>query len=399
MKRIRIKVYFFLRIVIVLLMISCETQKTEWQGMVEEVNGVTVVRNPIQPYFGELDLDLEKDLSVGKEEDDNFLFHRVRALAVDSEKNIYVVELGNYRIQKFDSSGQYLQTIGRKGQGPGEFSGPLGLVIDQQHNLYVKEYRKIQKFNKEGEFIDSYPLEYNLVDYAVDDEGFILGYADLQPRDTAIRAIVKMDPKGNVIKKFAEYTDLGIKIIVGENVTFTLSPNHSYAPFLQFCSLGQNTYAYGYPSEYLIHLIDKEGNPLLLIQKEETPIPINREEKSFIIKRTIEFLERNKLPISKKTVEETLHFEKHRAYFDNILSDDRQRLYVRRVKSVFDEGSGFEFDVFNREGYYLYRMKLPFSPEVIQDGHLYDVYTAEETGEVRVRRYRIKNWDLIKTGI
>ncbi len=50
-------------------------------------------------------------------------------------------------------------------------------------------------------------------------------------------------------------------------------------------------------------------------------------------------------------VEETLHFEKHRAYFDNILSDDRQRLYVRRVKSVFDEGSGFEFDVFNREGY------------------------------------------------
>jgi hypothetical protein len=384
-------------IVILLLVVSCRTQKTEWKGTVGKEDGVAVVYNPGEPYFGELALDLEEDLSIGREEDDNYLFHRVRALAVDSEGNIYVVDMGNYRVQKFDPDGRYLRTIGRKGQGPGEFSGPSGIAIDSQRNLYVKEYKKIQKFNQEGEFIESIPLEYSLAEFAVDDDGCIAGYADLQPRDKAVRVIIKMNSNGKLIKKIAEYADLGIKIIVGENATFTLSPNHSYSPFLQFCSSGQDIYAYGYPSEYLIHLVEKEGNLLLKIRKDEVPISISRGEKSYIIEKTLEALERSRIPILKKTVEETLHFEKHRAYFLDILSDDRQRLYVCQVKSVFDEAPGFEFDIFNKAGYYLYRAKIPFSPEVIRDGHIYDVYTSEETGEVRIKRYRIKNWDLIKT--
>jgi hypothetical protein len=390
---------FYPWILVFLLAVSCGRQKTEWQEVVEEEDGVTVVHNPGGPYYGDLALELEEDLSIGTEEDDNYLFNRIREITVDSENNIYAVDMGNYRVQKFDKTGRYLRTIGRKGQGPGEFSGPVGLFIDSQQSLYVKEYRKIQRFDPEGEFIDSIPLDYYLADFAIDDAGCLLGYADLQPIDKAVRAIVKMDPQGKMIKKIAEYADLGIKIIVGENATFTLSPNHSYSAFLQFCSLGPNIYAYGYPSEYLIHLIDKEGKPLLKIRKEETPLSITREEKGFIIKSTIGALERNKLPISKKTVEETLHFEKYRAYFDNLLSDDKERLYVRRVKSVLDEGPGFEFDVFNREGYYLYKVRLPFSPEVIRDGCLYDVYASEETGEVKIKRYRIKNWDTIKTGI
>lgn len=394
-----IRISFSVWIVISLLIISCKTQKKEWEGAAGEENGIAVIHNPKKPYFGELVLELEEDLSIGSEEDNNYLFHRVRALAVDSEKNIYVVDMGNYRVQMFDLNGRYLRTIGRKGQGPGEFSGPVGIAFDSQHNLYVKEYRRIQKFNRQGKFTESIPLEYNLVDFAVCDDGCILGYADLQPIDTASRAIVKMDPKGQMIKKIAEYTDLGIKIIVGENATFTLSPNHSYSAFLQFCTLGSNIYSYGYPSEYLICLIDREGNPLLKIRKEETPISISQEEKSYIIKKTLEALERSRIPISKKTVEETLHFGKHRAHFRDILSDDRQRLYVCRVKSVLDETPGFEFDIFNREGYYLYRVKLPFFPEVIRDGYLYDIYTSDETGEVKIERYRIKNWDQIKTAI
>jgi len=394
-----IKISFFMGIVVPLIIVSCSTQKTEWKGTIGKEAGVSVVCNPGEPYFGELTLDLAEDLSVGSEEDDNYLFYRVRAIAVDDENNIYVVDMGNYRVQEFDKNGRYLRTIGRKGQGPGEFSGPVGLAIDSQHNLYVKEYRRIQKFNQEGKFIESIPLEYNLVDFAVDDNGCILGYADLQPRDTASRAIIKMDAKGQMIKKIAEYTDLGIKIIVGENATFTLSPNHRYSAFLQFCSLGPDVYAYGYPSEYLIHLIDKEGNPLLKIRKEEMPISISREEKNYIIEKTFEALKRRGIPISKKRVEETLHFEKNRAYFLDILSDERQMLYVCRVKSVFDEAPGFEFDIFNAEGYYLYRAKIPFMPEVIRGGHIYDVYTSDETGEVRIKRYRIKNWNLIKTGI
>lgn len=39
--------FIFLTILsILILSISCSQQKTEWQGTIEEVNGVTVVKNP-----------------------------------------------------------------------------------------------------------------------------------------------------------------------------------------------------------------------------------------------------------------------------------------------------------------------------------------------------------------
>lgn len=391
-----LKILSVTAIIILFLFSSCGPQKAEWQGTLEEVDGITVVNNPKEPYYGEFIPELEEDLNIGNEDDDNYLFYRVRAMALDSEKNIYVVDMGNYRIQKFDNQGKYLQTIGRKGQGPGEFRGPLGICFDAQDNLYVREYKKIQVFDKNGEFKRSFPLDHLLIEFAVDDEGSILGYSDLRQRDSALRGILKMDSQGKITKKISEYNDLGIKIIVGEAATFTLSPNHAYSPRLHFASLGHNTYVYGYASEYLLNLIDNEGNPLLRIRMEDVPVSISQKDKDFIITRACQSLERNQIPISKKMVEETIHFRKNRAFYNKIIADDKQRLYVQRVKSVFDGTNEFEFDIFNRDGYYLYIVKLPFSPEIIENGRLYDIYTDEETGEVKLKSFKIANWNHIK---
>ena len=53
-------------------------------------------------------------------------------VAVDKAGNIYILDSGNARIQKFGPDGKYLATIGRKGQGPGEFILPDGLDIDKR---------------------------------------------------------------------------------------------------------------------------------------------------------------------------------------------------------------------------------------------------------------------------
>ena len=382
-----------------IMLVSCEQQKAEWKGIIEEVDGVTIVKNPEIPFHGELILDLEEDISIGNEKDENYLFYRVRGIALDSEENIYVADSGNYRIQKFDRDGKYLQTIGRKGEGPGEFRRPLGICFNAENNLYVLESRKMQIFNKLGEFKKSFHFDVYLADFAVDNEGNILGYADLNPRDPAIRGIIKMDSQGKTIKKIAEFTDRGIQIIITDYATFTLSPNHAYSPRLQFAALGQNKYIYGYSSDYLLQLIDNEGNPILRITKEESSQSITQKEKKYIIDRTCETLESRNIKIPRKKVEETLYFRSHCAYFNKILSDDRQRMYVQRVKSVFDESTRIEFDIFNKEGYYLYKISLPFSPEIIKHGCIYDIQTPEETGEVKAKRYHIKNWDQIKEAI
>jgi hypothetical protein len=41
----------------------------------------------------------------------------------------------------------------------------------------------------------------------------------------------------------------------------------------------------------------------------------------------------------------------------------------------------------------------PLTPYVIKDGFFYTRIVNEDTGEVFVKRFRIKNWDTIKEGI
>ncbi len=64
-----------------------------------------------------------------------------------------------------------------------------------------------------------------------------------------------------------------------------------------------------------------------------------------------------------------------------------------------NESNGIEIDIFNKNGYYLYRTELPFIPIIIQNGDVYELFSLKDTGEVRIRKYKIKNWDQIKDGI
>jgi len=43
-----------------------EVQKAEWKGKIETVDGVKVVHNPRAPLYGDVQLDLAEDLSIGR---------------------------------------------------------------------------------------------------------------------------------------------------------------------------------------------------------------------------------------------------------------------------------------------------------------------------------------------
>jgi len=98
----------------IILLGSCQKQKAEWKVTIEEENGVKVIKNPEEPMYGEIELELEMDLSIGGENaGENYNFSYIRDIDVDGEGNIYVVDTGQYRIQKYDKNGNYLKTIGR----------------------------------------------------------------------------------------------------------------------------------------------------------------------------------------------------------------------------------------------------------------------------------------------
>jgi sugar lactone lactonase YvrE len=70
-------------------------------------------------------------------------------LATDSSGNIFVSFPNLNCVQKFDSSGLLLATIGASGSTEGLFNGPAGVALDSSGYVYVADHGnyRIQKFH------------------------------------------------------------------------------------------------------------------------------------------------------------------------------------------------------------------------------------------------------------
>jgi len=70
------------------------------------------------------------------------------SVAVDSKGNVYVADIRNYRIQKFDTKGKFITKWGSYGADDGQFSGLRGIAVDSKGNIYVADTdnHRIQKF-------------------------------------------------------------------------------------------------------------------------------------------------------------------------------------------------------------------------------------------------------------
>jgi len=122
---------------------------------IETVDGVKLVHNSGPGAWGKTaKVALEPVRTLGDVDtaDENVAFYMPSAIAVDGGGNLYVLDTGNHRVQKFGPDGKYLATLGRQGQGPGEFYFPAWLDIDPQGFLYVSDpnNQRIQVLTPDG---------------------------------------------------------------------------------------------------------------------------------------------------------------------------------------------------------------------------------------------------------
>lgn len=154
-------------------------------------DSIQIISNPNEPVFGEIIFDLEEDLRIGKESNENYLFNKIQDVQVDLSGNIYVSDMNNFRIQKFDKNGKYLQTIGRWGQGPGEFEQPTIIRIDNMSgNFFVKDYVYfIEQFKGNGDFIRSLKFPHPIHNFfRIMREIFLFSFANLMKLDMSINS-------------------------------------------------------------------------------------------------------------------------------------------------------------------------------------------------------------------
>lgn len=370
-----ISIILFLSVFVML--VSCQKQRTDWKGTIEEENGVTVVKNPIEPLYGELVFDLEEDLSIGKEGDDNYMFYRIADIKSDDEGNIFVVDYGNYRIQKFDSHGNYLQTIGRQGQGPGEFERPLQLLIGKKNmNLYVHDFPRLKIFDKSGNYLKDSMLKNYPREFIIDEEENMLGVFLMSSESGSSYGFCKANLQGEIIQKYGEFP---FEITTRKSGDSVIATSTGFEHALHFSKIDDQSFIYGYSKEYELIALDKEGNLLFKIKKDGPPDTFTAEEKRKF---------------------KGMVMPEHKPYFYSIFEDDRGRIYVQKDKGAQRKLPGpKECDIFSKDGFYLYKTTLPHPPYLIEKGYFYTRIINEDTGEYLVKRFKIKNWDQIKEGI
>jgi len=381
-------------LLIFIMLISCQKQKSEWKGTIEEVDGVMTVKNPGEPVYGEFTFSLEENLSLGGDpHKDNYYFPKHVSLAVDDDRNIYVLDSGNFRIQKYDSSGHYLLSIGRQGQGPGEFQYPSNLSLDAQGNLLIFDSmtRAIKVFAQDGTYKESLNIRgFIQPQVFISEEGFIFGWRnDYRSPDGPKMSILKLTPENPDVETVMEFRGE----LKPNQTSFVL---HSYSNRLAMCPINPSVFCYGFSSEYKIYVADGRGETIRIIEKFEEPVPISKVEREATVKDgkgIYAIIGRSQLPKNGEGVV----FPPHRPYFARIFADDRGRIYVLKHPSILNQDETKEFDVFGANGSYIYRIKLPFYPALIKAGFLYEVRTDEETGEITIVRHKITNWEKFNT--
>lgn len=124
-------------------------------------SGRVVVSNPDPARSGAADAfrlveDLRIGAAVGAATEAPYVFGAIVSLAVDELDNIYVADSQWLEIRVFGPGGDFLHSIGGRGEGPGEFRKLGGATLIQATGvLWALDYRsrKITAFDRDGRFL------------------------------------------------------------------------------------------------------------------------------------------------------------------------------------------------------------------------------------------------------
>jgi hypothetical protein len=133
----------------------------EWKGQVAQKDGVSYVMNPNEPMEAPVTIQLEENWRIGGDTDsEDEFFGVISRVATDKSGNIYLLDSQLNEVKVFGPDGSYVNTIGREGEGPGEFRRPQDMFFLPDGNLGVLQLApgRIVMLTPGGEPAGDYPL-------------------------------------------------------------------------------------------------------------------------------------------------------------------------------------------------------------------------------------------------
>ena len=349
---------------------SCQKHKDEWKGTIEEVDGVTIVKNPKDPVHGEDAFDLKEELSIGEAEGpEDFLFSQIIDVGVDDEENIYILDFLEAHIKVFSPSGEFLKTIGRRGQGPGEIQRPMNIYITPAEEILINDRgaRFFHFIALDGKYIRSI-YQGRLSRPRVDTENNIIARSTI------------MDPAGVrfVLKKFDSELNELFEIF---SYAYERTPHvyNVYPPQCFWEVRGDDSIVWGFADTYELQILDRNGQIVRKIIKDCQPVEITEKEKQEWAQNAFG---ESGIPSDIK-----VNWDKYHNAFQFINVDDEGRIFVQTYEKTPD-GSGYYYDVFDPSGKCIVKMPFRFRLQIVKKNKLYAIEENEQ-GFQMVKRYKV----------
>lgn len=336
--------------IVLLFFCFCTPKEEKVEKIVDD--GVEVILNHIEPYKlrGEpstFDLIEEYSIDFARDDIGEMGIADATDFEIDSESNIYFTHSHKDEdlVFKFDITGNFISSFGRKGQGPGEIQFILHSGIDSQDNLIISDHvnKKMLFFSKEGKLSDEirYPLNVWSI-FPLENGKYIASWR-------------KSDPS-------ADYFWEGISLFDSSFKEIKILDKHKYPspikkgyrgvninPFFIRYICNEHIYIGNENRGYEILIFDLDGNPARKIRKEYTPIKVPSD---LINERKERY---KKTPLK-------LWFPEYYLPICDFLPDDEGRLYVMTFEKGDNEGE-FWYDIFNPEGIFVGRKSLKILSE------------------------------------
>ena len=360
----------------------------DWTIAVPE--GTRIIEYPYVPFEDRTEwVALELDLIIGSDEDDfDGSLYRPLAVAADDERRVYVADAGHHQVLVYGADGTHVRSLGRQGQGPGEFMGPIEVTVAGT-TLVVADTAKLSLWTLTGEHLGDTAIGGlgPQVLFGATDGSMVVSYPAID--ELVQRATSKFARWDQRAQELAVYPTLPVPEPLfypsgSSEQRISIGTGQSWPSVA--ASLEGDVYL-TQSDEYQVLAFDAEGSPRWAMRVAMPRPSLFRRD----IERTLENV-RKRFP---DALDSSIDWPAASYALSSLLLDGHGHLYVLPYIPPEFEAQEREVDVYSREGERLFagRIVLPvggWSGMYAASGDfMFFMSPDAETGEWEVARYRL----------
>lgn len=290
------------------------------------------VRADDQPVWGDRP-QLQRELRIGVVDGpEERSFGRIVGIAVSASGDLWVADAQATTIRRFDASGSYLGSVGRSGEGPGEFQALAGLqrTPDGRFAAWDARLKRVSYFDSSGEYVESVrvPAQFEVGSsleafrVGVNGELFVLG-ANVTPPDPVIQMFYMQlrgsDPPDTI--RVPAYDPRGP---VRGMRSYLVAAMYPFATMTYSALSPAGHLVIGRNDAYAIHSRTADGRPLR-IERRYDPVAVQGAERRQLARLGAHFRRRN--PSASET---STAVPRAKPPFWHLWVDHDQRIWVAR---------------------------------------------------------------------